>query len=183
MFGTSAFAAAPFAALGSSAFNVYINESVGASDTFAAQAIFPVSVSEVSSIADATSVAASIFNPVVLETVAGVDTVIVSASSFGARVLELGAANDAFLVAPSTFNVSVTEAASIQELARALVIFFCVVQEASTAAEFMAARRLWEIINDSQNAGWQTINTAQSTTWTTINDSAPNTWSDIPTLD
>jgi hypothetical protein len=183
MFGTSAFAAAPFAALGSNAFNAYIDEAAGAVDTFVARMVYPTSMSETATISDAASVAASIFTALVLEASTGSETVTVAASSFGASILELGTASDSMLVAPSTFGASVAETAAAQDLVAALVVFFCVVQEASTALDAIAARLLWEVINDSQNASWQTINAAQSTTWTTINDSVPNTWSDIPTLD
>jgi hypothetical protein len=32
----------------------------------------------------------------------------------------------------------------------------------------MAARLLWEVINDAQNANWGTVNTAQTTAWNVV---------------
>jgi hypothetical protein len=100
-----------------------------------------------------------------------------------ANISESGVAADSTTVAASTFNAQIAETVAALDLVYAYALFACVVTESGTVLDVATARLLWEVINDSQNAGWQTLNAAQSTTWTVINDSVPNTWSDIPTLD
>jgi len=131
----------------------------------------------------AVSVAASVFGAIITELAAGSDSVSVSASTFGANIAELATGSDSVTVAASTFNAAIAETATALDAVYGYALFICVVSESATAIDVATARLLWEIINDSQNAGWQTLNTAQSTTWSIINDSVPNTWSDIPTLD
>lgn len=183
MFSGSAFAAAPFAATGSNTFNVAVNEDAILSDSAVARVLFISAISELSTISDAVSVAASIFGAIASEAATGSDSVAVSASTFGTSIAETAAAADSILVAPSTFNAQIAETVAALDQVYALAVFLAVISESSTIIDIVTARLLWELINDSQNAGWQTINTAQSTTWTTINDSVPTTWSDIPTLD
>jgi hypothetical protein len=183
MFGGSAFAAAPFAATGSSTFNVSIDESANIVDTFVAKPIFRANITESSTGAETVSVAASVFTALVAELATGADSVSVAASSFGANIAETTVATDAATVVASTFSAQIAETVVALDQIYAYALFICVVTESSTILDVATARLLWEVINDSQTAGWQTINAAQSTTWATINDSVPNTWSDIPTLD
>ncbi len=71
-------------------------------------------------------------------------------------------------MAPSIFNAPVVETASAADTVVALAVFFAAVSEGALAVDQIAARLLWEIINDSQNANWTTINDAQTTTWTNV---------------
>jgi len=183
MFSGSAFAAAPFAATGSSTFNSSVDEAAAVLDEFLARAAFSPNILESSTAADSVTVIASTFSAAVAETATGSDSATVSASTFGASIAETSVAADTVTVAPSTFNAAIAETATAIDAVYAYLTFICAITEGSTITDVTTARLLWELINDSQTAGWATINTAQSTTWTTINDSAPTTWSDIPTLD
>jgi hypothetical protein len=183
MFGGSAFAATPFASIGSNTFNVSIDENASLTDTFVAAPIFRANIVEAGAGSDLMSVAASIFNAIAAELATGLDSVTVVASLFGANIAETAIGTDSPSVAPSTFNAQIAETVTALDQIYAYMVFICAVTESSTVMDVATARLLWELINDSQNAGWQTLNTAQSTTWTTINNSVPNTWSDIPTLD
>jgi hypothetical protein len=183
MFGGSPFATAPFASIGANTFNVSIAENASLSDTFVATPIFRSNIAETVTGADSVSVIASIFNALAAELATGTDSATVVASTFRANIEETAIGTDAPFVAPSTFNAQIAETIAALDQVYAYAVFAAVISESSTIIDVATARLLWELINDSQNAGWQTINTAQSTTWTTINDSVPTTWSDIPTLD
>ena len=53
--------------------------------------------------------------------------------------------------------------------------------EGVVAVDQMAARLLWEVINDAQNANWAQTNDAQNPGWATIDNAQPASWSVIKT--
>jgi hypothetical protein len=63
----------------------------------------------------------------------------------------------------------------------ALAVFFATMTDGAVGVDQIAARLLWEIINDAQNPGWNTINDAQNPGWNTINNAQPTSWSVVKT--
>jgi hypothetical protein len=53
--------------------------------------------------------------------------------------------------------------------------------DGAVGVDQITARLLWEIINDSQNAGWAQINDVQNPGWSTINNAQPTPWSVVKT--
>jgi hypothetical protein len=60
-------------------------------------------------------------------------------------------------------------------------VFFATMTDGVVGVDQIAARFLWETINDSQNADWAQIDAAQSPGWTNINNAQSETWTVIKT--
>jgi hypothetical protein len=63
----------------------------------------------------------------------------------------------------------------------AFAVLFATMTDGAVGVDQIAARLLWEIINDSQNAGWAQINDVQNPGWGTINNAQPTSWSVVKT--
>jgi hypothetical protein len=63
----------------------------------------------------------------------------------------------------------------------AFAVFFATMTDGAVGVDQIAARLLWEIINDSQDAGWAQINDVQNPGWGTINNAQPTSWSVVKT--
>lgn len=175
MFGTNAYAQAPFAAAGGNAFFVSISETVVAQDAFRAAATFAVQFSDSATAADTTAARFSIFSAV-SEAATGSDT---ASSSFtvGASISEIATATDtldtntvfpaqlsesaaalAQFVSNVNFQVSLSESATAQAIDFVAAQTFAVsISEGVFALDSLLSRELWELIDDTQSAGWTDI--------------------------
>jgi hypothetical protein len=145
-----------------------------------AVAIFTPLNSELAAVYESSFVAASDFSASVEAVITGADTTS-AALVLDCLVDELGTAGDSTSVAASTFTAPVVESVSAVDAFLAAAVFIATVQGGATAADQVVCRFLWELIDDSQNAGWTTINDAQAPGWTTIDTAQTNPWTVIGT--
>jgi hypothetical protein len=184
VFAESTFAQAPFASQGGAGgrnLDGLITESAVALDTTAARATFPVSLAESSTAADTVLVAASVFNTLITEAAsAGPDTVSVLVD-FAVLITENVTSADSAFVEPSIFNAPISETAAALDSSFPIGTYFVTITDGATAADQIAARLLWETINDAQTANWAGINNAQTPGWTVVYDGQTDTWQVIKT--
>ena len=174
MFGTNAYAQAPFAAAGGNAFFVSTSESTVASDAIAAAATFPVSFSDTASGADVASLRFLIWFAL-SEAATGADTTAgftaVASLSESAAVsgapaavaifsapFSDGATTSDTLLSLSNFTARAAESASVgaSELA-ANQTFTVSISESAFGLDALLGLYLWEPIDDTQTAGWTDI--------------------------
>jgi hypothetical protein len=179
MFGTNAYAQAPFASAGGNAFFVSVSESAVAQDTVAAVSSLPtyaVNVFEATVAQDDAPVAGAVLTPSIAETAAARDE---PSSIFIilAELIESVTAQDT-LNTNTVFPAQLSEAAALADSARSNVNFQASLSESATgtALDFVAAqtfavsvsesafgldallsRELWEQIDDTQVADWTDI--------------------------
>ena len=96
-------------------------------------------------------------------------------------VSELLAAQDSTVVAASIFNAPISETVVATDFVLALGVFFATMTDGAVGVDQITARLLWEIINDSQDAGWAQINDVQNPGWGTINNAQATSWSVVKT--
>ena len=175
------------------AFGSAVTETGAASDQVAAAAAFASAVVDTSTAADQVSALASLRGNIA-ETAAGSD--LVSAlGAFGTSVSESGVASDANIAranfggqvieastaaditsASATVGVQIQEAGTVLDEASNNLFGSAFILESATITDATLGSFLWNLINDSQDAGWLTVPTPQPPGWSDIDDSQNPAW-------
>ena len=182
MLGNDPLSAAPFAALGGAVvFGRVVTARATGTQQTTALAVFMAATNTGARGTEVPHVEPSIFSA---EAVAnGQATDLVSALvEFQAQTSESGRATDSVVVAPSTFNADITVSTlGVATTRVAPSVFNTGLTAIASAIDGIAARPLWEVINDSQTASWQNINNAESAGWGVISDAQNPGWSSVKT--
>jgi hypothetical protein len=89
--------------------------------------------------------------------------------------VEAGAGTDSVGAIPE-YSASVVEVATGAELDSAEARFFSTITELAAATDVVDGRRLWEPVDDDQNANWQAVDTAQTPNWQPVNNAQTPNW-------
>ena len=167
MFAGSAFSTTPYSTAGAGVvFDVAFADSAAVTETVSAQVDFASLNSESAVGADIAAVLSAVFNVTAFAESATASELTSAQLEVSADISESSVATDTVTVGPSTFSAPVSETAVAADSVLALAVFFATMTDGAVTVDQMAARLLWELVNDSQNANWNIVNNVQSTTWT-----------------
>jgi hypothetical protein len=158
-------------------FGVQLSDSATGTDTVFSLAGFRGAVLEQATGLD-TALSRVQFFAAVANTATGLD-VVSTRAAWHTQVLNTTSATDLTVVAPSVFNPVVFVPLAITDAPSASHVMVAQLADAMTVSDFMAARFLWEPIDDSQTVVWQNVSGMPSTTWTSVNNGQSTTWTQV----
>ena len=158
-------------------FGVQLSDSATGTDTVFSLAGFKGAVLEQATGLD-TVLSRVQFFAVVANTATGFDVVSARAAWY-TQVLNTTSATDLTVVAPSVFNPVAFVPLEATDTPSASHVMIAQLADAMTVSDFMAARFLWEPIDDSQTVVWQNVSGMPSTTWTSVNNGQSTTWTQV----
>jgi hypothetical protein len=144
MFGITAFAQSPFAALGGTAFAVSLAESFTSTDVFASQTVFQGLNFESLSLSDADSGATFNFRPTVAENFS-LDTVEGNISVYDLTLAELFTATESLLFG-FVYPVSLADSLSLTDAPNVTSLFITTVAETMTVSESMTGGFFYGVV-------------------------------------
>lgn len=160
MFAGSAFSTAPYSTAGAGVvFDVAFVDSASVAETVSVRVDFAPLNSESAVGGDVVAVISAIFNAAAFAESATASELTSAQLTVSADISESGVATDTATVGPSTFSAPVSETAVAADSVLALAVLFATMTDGAVTVDQMAARLLWELVNDSQNANWTLIPT------------------------
>lgn len=79
----------------------------------------------------------------------------------------------------ATYNVPVTELSSFIDVYPTTAVYNVPLVDVASMYDELFGRKLWEQIDDAENANWTQINSAQANTWSSITTDQVPGWNDI----
>jgi hypothetical protein len=177
MLGFASFAEVPFAVAKTSAIlALSVSEILVANDAYGSALITDVSlVDSAAYLAENDGQRGLFFT---IEELTDYEAVLPTQVTFAAQVID-GANLLATMPTIATYNVPVEDQGTFIDAYPTAVVYNVPLVDGFSLYDELFGRKLWEQIEDAENANWTQINSAQATTWNTINVSQFPSWTDI----